>query len=87
MCALAYLRTDYADSTCSISFLMGKTKVAPIRQKAYLKLELAAAVIGVRVAFFIKQKLDVTIGKTHSGQTAQPHYNRFTTPKKDTKCM
>ena len=34
ICAVAYLRTDYADSTCSISFLMGKTKAAPIRQQS-----------------------------------------------------
>ena len=42
-------------------FYYGKNK---IHQQSIPKLELAAAVIGVRVAFFIKQQLDVTISKT-----------------------
>ena len=54
-------RTECA---CSISFLMGEEKVVPYRQQSVPKLELAAAAIGVRVAFFIKQQLDVTIRKT-----------------------
>ena len=64
MCAVAYIKTEYTDSTCSISFFMGKAKVGPIRQQSIPELELAAAVIGVRFAFFIKQQLDVTISKT-----------------------
>ena len=43
---------------------MGKAKVAPILQQIISKLELAAAVIGVWVAFFIKQQLDLSIIKT-----------------------
>ncbi|XP_075254923.1 uncharacterized protein LOC142346293 [Convolutriloba macropyga] len=58
---------------------MGKAKVAPIRRQSIPKLELAAAVIGVRVAFFIKQQLDVTISKTtfwsDSATTLQWIYN------------
>ena len=79
MCAVAYLKTEYTDSTCSINFIMGKAKVAPIRQQSIPKLELAAAVIGVRLAVFIKQQLDVTISKTtfwsDSATTLQWIYN------------
>ena len=80
MCAVAYLKTEYTDSTCSIIIIfMGKAKVAPIQQQNIPKLELAAAVIGVRVAFFIKQQLDVTISKTtfwlDSATTLQWIYN------------
>ena len=85
MCAVAYLKTEYTDSTGSINFIMGKAKVAPIRQQSIPKLELAAAVIGVRVAFFIKQQLDVTISKTtfwsDSATTLQFIYNSKETHK------
>ena len=79
MSAVEYLKTEYTYSTCSINFIMGKAKVAPIRQQNIPKLELAAAVIGVRLAFFIKQQLDVTISKTtiwsDSATTLQWIYN------------
>ena len=79
MCAVAYLKTEYTNSTCSIHFIMGKAKVAPIRQQSVSKLELAAAVIGVRLAFLIKQQLDITISKTtfwsDSATTLQWIYN------------
>ena len=39
-CAVAYLKTEYTDSTCSINFIMGKAKVASIRQQNIPKLEL-----------------------------------------------
>ena len=38
ICAVAYLKTEYTDSTCSINFIMGKIKVAPILQQSIPKL-------------------------------------------------
>ena len=86
ICAVAYLVTEYTDSTCSINFIMGKAKVAPIRQQSISKLEMAAADIGVRVAFFIKQQLDVTISEmtfwSDSPTTLQWIYNSKERQKK-----
>ena len=79
MCAVAYLKKEYTDSTCSINFIMGKAKVASIWQQSIPKLELAAAVLVVRVAYFINKQLDVTISKTtfwsDSATTLQWIYN------------
>ena len=79
MCAVAFLKTEYTHSTCSINFILGKAKVAAILQQTIPKLELAAAFIEGQVAFLIKQQLDVTISKTtfwsDSATTLQWIYN------------
>ena len=75
ICAVAYLRAEYTKSICSISFYLGKAKVALIRPQSISKLEKTAAVIGFWAALFINQQFDVTIGKAAQRQTAQRHYN------------
>ena len=87
MCAVAYLRTEYTDSTCSINFIMGKAKVSPIRQQSIHKVELAAAVIVVWVAFFKKQQLAVTISKTTFWSDSATNLQWIYNSKKDKKCM
>ncbi|XP_075243709.1 uncharacterized protein LOC142337726 [Convolutriloba macropyga] len=50
----AYARI-ISENGVSCSFLMSKAKVAPIKQQSIPKLELQAAVLGTRLAHFIKK--------------------------------
>ena len=52
--AVAYARI-ISENGVSCSFLMSKAKVAPIKQLSIPKLELQAAVLGTRLAHFIKK--------------------------------
>ena len=52
--AVAYARI-ISENGVSCSFLMSKAKVAPIKQLSIQKLELQAAVLGTRLAHFIKK--------------------------------
>ena len=65
MAAVAYLRITHNHSevteTC---FLIGKCKVAPIKQTSVPKLELEAEVIGVRLHCTIVKESSFTIDKT-----------------------
>ena len=47
--AVAYLRVTSADGTHCSSFLMSKTRVAPLKQLSIVRLELQAAVLAVRL--------------------------------------
>ena len=56
MAAVAYLRTTNSQTTPpQACFLMGKCKVAPIKQISVPKMELEAAVIGVRLLQLIQR--------------------------------
>ena len=62
MAAVAYLRTTNSQATRSQAcFLMGKCKVAPIKQLSVPKMELEAAVIGVRLLQLIQREMTMTI--------------------------
>ena len=60
MCAVIYLRA-HCDQLLQISFLVGKCRVAPIRETTIPKLELQAALIGLRLVTSIKKFLPLTI--------------------------
>ena len=66
-------------------FIIGKAKAAPARLRSIHKLKLAAF-FGSLVAFFMKQQLDVTIGKTtfwsDSARTLKWIYNSKEKQKK-----
>ena len=61
--AVFYLRMSNANN-CFVSFMMGKSRVAPTKPLTVPRLELCAAVIAVRLAKFVTRELDVTPEKT-----------------------
>ena len=60
MCAVVYLRSSTAESVV-VSFLVGKCRVAPLRASTIPKLELQAAVIGLRLAISIQSFLPFSV--------------------------
>ena len=61
--AVSYLRT-FVDGICCASFIMGKSRVAPVKPLSTPRMELSAAVIAVRLARFVLRELDVSFDKT-----------------------
>ena len=62
MAAVVYLRTIKSQATPpQVCFLMGKCKVAPIKQMSVPKMELEAAVIGMRLLQLIQRETTMTI--------------------------
>ena len=57
--AVAYIRTMMPDGRTSCSLAMSKTRVAPLKQISIVRLELQAAVLGVRLANLILKELGV----------------------------
>ena len=55
--AVAYIRTQKQDEIFQTSFLLGKCKVAPIKQISVPKLELEAAVLGTRLRTLIETEM------------------------------
>ena len=53
MCVVAYALATHEDDTIEISYVVGKTRVAPMRHVTIPRLELMGAVIGVRIAKLI----------------------------------
>lgn len=51
------------------SFLIGKLRLAPMRQMTIPRLELMAAMMAVRVNSILQQELQLQIDKPFSGQT------------------
>ena len=62
--AAAYIRREYEDPTgkvdVSVSFLMGKSLVSPVRSVTIPRLELAAAVLGTRIRDILQRELTMT---------------------------
>ena len=64
MAAVSYLRTTYSqNSQQQVSFLMGKCKFALIKQISVAKMELEAAVIGVRLLQMIQKEMTLTFNQ------------------------
>ena len=60
MCAVAYLRSVHCE-TVLVSFLVAKCRLAPIRASTIPKLELQAAVIGLRLSMSIQSFLPFSV--------------------------
>ena len=61
--AVAYLRLKDVTNQVHCVFVMGKARLAPIREISIPRLELTAAVISVRLSKVIREELDMTIDR------------------------
>ena len=62
--AVAYLRMVSPSGQIYCSFIMGKSRVAPIKPVTISRVELTAAVVAVRLAHFIRKELEFKLDKT-----------------------
>ena len=60
MCMVAYLRKQ---DNGEVTFVIGKCRVAPTRNKTVAKLEMQAAVFGVRLREFILEEQDIEVDR------------------------
>ena len=58
LAAVAYIRTQKQDETYQTFFLLGKSKVAPIKQISVPKVELEAAVLGTHLSTLIQTEMN-----------------------------
>ena len=63
--AVAYIRTQKQDDIFQTSFLLGKCKVATIKQISVPKLELEAAVLGTRLRTLIETEMTLEFEKAY----------------------
>ena len=61
---VSYLRIIYNDGTTSCSFVMGKSRNAPIRAPTIPRLELQSALLAVRMNRMIQRELDIPVNET-----------------------
>ena len=61
---VSYLRIIYNDGTTSCSFVMGKSRNAPIRAPTIPRLELQSALLAVRMNGMIQRELDIPVNET-----------------------
>lgn len=63
--AVGYLRLKDASNQIHCAFVMGKARLAPIREISIPRLELTAAVISVKLSKMIREELDVSIQRVY----------------------
>ena len=63
--AVAYLRLKDVSNRIHCAFVMGKARLAPVREISIPRLELTAAVISVKLSKIIREELDMTIDQVH----------------------
>ena len=61
--SVAYLRAKDENSQIHCAFVMGKARLAPVREISIPRLELTAAVISVKLSKIIREELDVNFQK------------------------
>ena len=59
--AVSYLRQEYDDADVSVIFVAAKPGIAPLKVITVPRLELVAAVIGVRLSKFVGNSLDMLV--------------------------
>ena len=59
--AVSYLRQVNSDGQAHCSFLIGKSRLAPLKQMSIARLELAAATVSVRLNKLLKNELETPI--------------------------
>ena len=61
--AVAYLRLVGSDGALSTAFVMSRSRLSPLKQLTIVRLELQGAVLGVRLADFVRKELDYPLSK------------------------
>ena len=64
-CALVYIRWELPDGSFACRLVTGKTKIAPTRKISIPRMELVAAVLGVRLACKVLEFLDYQFESNH----------------------
>ena len=59
--SVVYIRTVDVNDSIHCSFIVGRARVAPIREMTILRLELTAAVISVKLNRMIQEKMDIAV--------------------------
>jgi len=59
---VAYLRLVDIERKIHVSFVMGKTRLAPLKGISIPRLELCAATLGAKMALFITEEIDMNLG-------------------------
>ena len=61
---VSYLRLENVDGDVHCSFIIGKSRVAPLKQTTIPRLELTAATVAVRTDKMLKSELEIPIDET-----------------------
>ena len=61
---VSYLRLTAGKHTVPVAFMLGKARVAPLKQTTIPRLELAAAVLAVRVDKMLRKELDIKLNSS-----------------------
>ena len=65
LAAVCYLRIVYSDGSTSLKFIIGKTRVAPMKRVTIPNLELQAAVYAAQLSLFVSEEIDLKVEKTY----------------------
>ena len=73
---VTYLKLVFTDGTSTLSFLIGKWRLAPVKTVSLPRLELNAAVVGVQIAQVIKKEISLPLStfKYWTDLTLTPQY-------------
>ncbi|XP_075250867.1 uncharacterized protein LOC142343063 [Convolutriloba macropyga] len=82
-CAVVYLRSlNKTSNEVQTAFVIGKCKVAPVKQLSVPKLELEASVTGVRLLNFVRHELSVEISNVFYWTDSQVVFDWIGSSKK-----
>ena len=65
MCIVAYTATYNKTGVAEVSFVVGRSRIAPMRQLSIPKLELQPALYSAKVRSMIIREHEITIGKVY----------------------
>ncbi|XP_064479221.1 uncharacterized protein LOC135392441 [Ornithodoros turicata] len=62
--AVAYIRSQYADGSCTVQLLLSKSRVAPLKSITLPRLELLGALLGTRLCNYVNQSFSDIVKAT-----------------------